>query len=143
LLIAGTNPRLTACLQSNSSVQRTRPSGGVVQAKVTTFCRCRGVKSDGRPDRGASYTALSNPSVQNRLRTLRTVRSPHPTCSTICGSVRPASDFSRMSARRTTRTGRVPDCTTSCNCRRAPSVRHIMCSFMPGLIPQARISGKT
>jgi hypothetical protein len=137
LLIADTRPRLTAYLHSNSSVQRTRPSGGAVQARATTFCLCRGVKSDGRPDRGASYIARSNPSVQNRLRTLRTVRSPHPTCSTICRSVKPAADFSSISARRTTRTGRVPDCTTSCNCCLAPSVRHTICSFMPRLIPPA------
>lgn len=142
LLIDFTKPRLAACSQRSSSVQRTRPSGGSVQANATTCCFCRPVKSDGRPDRGESYNVPSNPSSQNRLRTLRTVRSAHPTCSTICWSIRPASDFSRINARRTTRTGRVPDCATSCNCCRAPSVRRTICSFMPGLIPPARISWK-
>jgi hypothetical protein len=37
LLIADTKPRLIACLQSNSSVLRTRPSGGAVQARAMAF----------------------------------------------------------------------------------------------------------
>ena len=93
LLTDATKPRLTAYSHRSSSVQRARPSGGSVQASATTCCFCRFVKSEGRPDRGASYSVPSKPLSQNRLRTSRTVRSAHPTCSTICKSVRPASDF--------------------------------------------------
>jgi len=135
LLTDVTKPCLTARSQSSSSVQRVRPSGGSVQAKATTRCCCLGVNVGGAPDRGASYNARSKPSVQNRLRTLRTVRSEQSTCPAISSSVNPSSDFSRIEARRTTRTDRVPDRTNSCKRCRASSLRHTMCSFMPGLIP--------
>src|SRR5438132_3936447 len=143
LLTDRTIPCSAACWQSSSNVQRTRPSGGVLQARAMTCCCCRGVKLAGVPHRGASYKARSTPAVQNRLRTLRTVRSPQPTCSTISSSVRPSSDLSNISARRTTRTGRVPDCANCCNCCRASSVRRTIWSFMPELIAPAAISRKT
>ena len=123
LLSDVTKPRLTACSQSNSSVQRARPSGGSTQAKAIICCCCLGVNVGGAPDRGASYNARATSSVQKFLRTLRTVRSEQPTCSAISSSVNPSSDFSRIVALRTTRTDRVPNCTNSCKLCRAPSLR--------------------
>jgi hypothetical protein len=70
-----TPPTAMNCLVNNSSAQRSRPSGGALQAKATRWTSCYSLSNGSRSAAGLSSNAASIPASQNRKRIRRVVDS--------------------------------------------------------------------
>src|SRR5258705_5012893 len=93
---------------SNSRVQRARPCGGVAQAVATSRASSLPVSLRSAPGRGSSLSARSRlPSTKRRL-VRYTVEPLTATAQAISSSLRPASAASRICARLSLRTARLP-----------------------------------
>lgn len=89
-------------------VQRSRPSGGVVQASATTNACALGPSFGRAPGRGRSVSAASGPSSMHRRRVRSTVETPTCSAAAIASSVWPSAASSSVCARRTIRAEAVP-----------------------------------
>src|ERR1700732_702714 len=93
---------------SSSSVQRARPSGGLVQAVATSKASSLPVSLRFAPGRGSSLSARSKlPSTKRRL-VRYTVEPPTPTLLAISSSLAPASAASKICARLSLRDACLP-----------------------------------
>src|SRR6266850_4518823 len=99
---------LTIASAKRSSVQRARPSGGLAQAVATSRASSLPVSLRSAPGRGSSLSARSRlPSTKRRL-VRYTVEPLTATAQAISSSLRPASAASRICARLSLRTARLP-----------------------------------
>jgi hypothetical protein len=106
--MAGTTSNSTRRSASSCIVQRSWPSGGLVQAKAIVKACCLGVSFGAAPGRGRSVRAASSPASTNRWRVRATVESPLCSAAAIASSVRPSAASKSVWARRTDRAAAFP-----------------------------------
>src|SRR5215207_58873 len=104
-------------------VQRSRPSGGFVQANATTYACCLGPSFGRAPGRACSRSDASNPSSTNRRRVRSTVATPIWSAFAMSSSIRSSAANSSVCARRTIRTEAFPFRVRSCSRSCSSSVR--------------------
>jgi len=120
--MSGTIWSSTTRSASSCIVQRSRPSGGFVQASATTNACCFGPSFGRAPGRACSRSDASSPSSTNRRRVRSTVATPMWSAFAMSSSIRSSAANSSVCARRTIRTDAVPFRVSSCRRSRSLSV---------------------
>jgi len=99
----GTNLRLTASSATRRTVQRARPSGGLLHTIAIKRCFWLLSRTSAAPGRCLSYSARSNPPCCTTANITYGLAVSGTTLA-ICGALAPFANCSKATARRTTRT---------------------------------------
>src|SRR5258706_3350165 len=126
-----TIPSVSKRSVSSSSVQRSRPSGGALQANAIRCPSCCSFNSGSRSAPASSANAASTPASQNRKRIRRTVDSLIYSHWLISASVLPSALLSRICARCINDALLRPLVTMATSFRRSLSLRVTLCFSMP------------